>query len=48
MAKEVIISTSGLNCYGGRVLTSGIDLTQFQKNGIGSYLRPDEMKKVEG
>lgn len=23
-------------------------LTQFQKNGIGSYLRPDEMKKVEG
>lgn len=34
MAKEVIISTSGLNCYGGRVLTSGIDLTQFQKNPI--------------
>lgn len=23
-------------------------LTQFQKNGIGSYLRLDEMKKVEG
>lgn len=34
MAKEVIISTSGLNCYGGRVLTSGIDLTQFKKNPI--------------
>ena len=34
MAKEVIISTSGLNCYGGRVLTSGIDLTQFSKNPI--------------
>ena len=34
MAKEVIISTSGLNCYGGRVLTSGIDLTQVQKNPI--------------
>lgn len=34
MAKEVIISTSGLNCYGGRVLTSGIDLTQFQKNPL--------------
>lgn len=34
MAKEVIISTSGLNCYGGRVLTSGIDLTQFLKNPI--------------
>ena len=23
MAKEGIITTSGLNCYGGRVLTSG-------------------------
>lgn len=34
MAKEVIISTSGLNCYGGRVLTSGIDLTQFRKNPL--------------
>lgn len=34
MAKEVIISTSGLNSYGGRVLTSGIDLTQFQKNPL--------------
>ena len=34
MAKEVIISTSGLNCYGGRVLTSGIDLSQFQKNPL--------------
>ena len=34
MAKDVIISTSGLNCYGGRVLTSGIDLTQFQKNPL--------------
>lgn len=34
MAKEVIISTSGLNYYGGRVLTSGIDLTQFQKNPL--------------
>lgn len=34
MAKEVIISTSGLNCYDGRVLTSGIDLTQFQKNPL--------------
>lgn len=34
MAKEVVISTSGLNCYGGRVLTSGIDLTQFRKNPV--------------
>lgn len=34
MAKEVIISTSGLNSYGGRVLTSGIDLEQFRKNPL--------------
>lgn len=34
MAKDVVISTSGLNCYGSRVLTSGIDLTQFQKNPV--------------
>ena len=34
MAKEVIISTSGLNCYGSRVLTSGIDLTQYEKNPV--------------
>ena len=34
MPKDVVISTSGLNCYGSRVLTSGIDLTQFQKNPI--------------
>lgn len=34
MAKEVVISTSGLNCYGSRVLTSGIDLTQYQKNPV--------------
>ena len=23
-------------------------MTLFQKNGIGAYLRPDEMKKAEG
>lgn len=34
MAKDVIISTSGLNCYGSRVLTSGIDLTQYKKNPV--------------
>ena len=34
MAKDVIISTSGLNCYGSRVLTSGIDLTQYEKNPV--------------
>lgn len=34
MAKEVIISNSRVNCYGSRVLTSGIDLTQFKRNPI--------------
>lgn len=34
MAKEVIISTSGVNSYGSRVLTEGIDLEQFRRNPI--------------
>jgi hypothetical protein len=34
MGKEVIISNSKLNCYGFRVVTSGIDITQFQRNPI--------------
>ena len=34
MSKEVVISTSGLNCYGSRVLTSGIDLSQYKRNPI--------------
>lgn len=32
--KEVVISTSGVNCYGSRVLTEGIDLKQFEKNPL--------------
>lgn len=31
---EVVISTSGLNSYGSRVLTSGIDYSQYSKNPI--------------
>lgn len=38
MAKEGIITTSGLNCYGGRVLTSGGILTQFEKNPVLLYM----------
>ena len=34
MAKEAIISTSRLNCYGTRVLTEGIDLEQYRKNPV--------------
>lgn len=32
--KEVIISNSSLNSYGFRVLTEGIDLTQYKRNPI--------------
>lgn len=32
--KDVIISTSGLNSYGSRVLTEGIDLAQYKRNPI--------------
>ncbi len=34
MAKEMIISTSRLNSYGSRVITAGIDITQFVKNPV--------------
>ena len=34
MAKEVIITTSGLNCYGSRILTEGIDLSQYERNPV--------------
>ena len=38
MAKDFIINTSGLNSYGSRVLTSGIDLTQFRRNPVLLYM----------
>lgn len=34
MAKEVIISTGAVNCYGTRVLTEGIDLSQYERNPV--------------
>lgn len=34
MSKEVVISNSRLNSYGFRVLTSGIDTTQYERNPI--------------
>ena len=36
--KEAIISTPRLNSYGARVLTEGIDLTQYQKNPVLLYM----------
>lgn len=32
--KEVVINTSGLNSYGSRVLTSGLDITQYCRNPV--------------
>ena len=34
MPKEVVISTSGLNSYGSRVLTSGLDTSQYCRNPV--------------
>lgn len=34
MAKEVVISNSSLNSYGFRVLTEGIDITQYLRNPV--------------
>lgn len=34
MAKEMIISTSRVNSYGSRVITAGIDITQYEKNPV--------------
>ena len=34
MPKEVVISTSGLNSYGSRVLTAGLDTSQYCRNPV--------------
>lgn len=34
MAKELVINTSGLNSFGSRVLTPGLDITQYNKNPV--------------
>lgn len=33
-SRKVRISNSGINCYGSRVLTSGIDIKQYERNPI--------------
>lgn len=38
MAKDVVISTSRLNSYGTRVLTSGINIEQYKRNPILLYM----------
>ena len=34
MAKDVVISTDAVNSYGSRVLTAGIDLSQYERNPV--------------
>lgn len=38
MSKKVRISNSSLNCYGTRVLTSGVDLEQYKRNPVLLYM----------
>lgn len=49
MAKEVVITNSNLNSYGSRVITSGIDLTQYKRNPILLWMhnRPFSGRKDE-
>lgn len=35
---EVVISTNRINCYGSRVLTNGIDISQYQRNPVLLYM----------
>ena len=36
--KRIILSDSSLNCYGYRVLTSGMSIEAFKKNPIMLYM----------
>lgn len=49
MAKEVVITNSKVNSYGSRVITSGIDLTQYTRNPILLWMhnRPFSGRKDE-
>lgn len=38
MGKKVRISDESVNCYGTRILTSGIDLSQYEKNPVLLYM----------
>lgn len=46
MGKKVRISDESVNCYGTRILTSGIDLSQYQRNPVLLYMH--ERGKVVG
>ena len=38
MGKRVRISNDRINCYGTRVLTSGLDISQYEKNPVLLYM----------
>lgn len=38
MGKKVRISDESVNCYGTRIITSGIDLSQYEKNPVLLYM----------
>lgn len=38
MAREAVITTNSVNSYGTRVLTEGLDLSQYEKNPIVLYM----------
>lgn len=40
--KEFLLSDDSVNCYGFRLLTSGYNLAEFQKNPIGYYMHVRE------
>lgn len=46
MKKRVRISNESVNCYGTRILTSGLDITQYQRNPVLLYMH--ERGKVVG
>lgn len=46
--REVIISTEAVNCYGSRVLTAGIDLTQYQRNPLLLWMHDRSYKNTAG
>lgn len=46
MGKKVRISDESVNCYGTRILTSGIDLAQYERNPVMLYMH--ERGKVVG
>lgn len=38
MPRPVVISTGSVNCYGSRIITAGIDISQYQRNPVLLYM----------